>query len=94
MDPVFMQKLQALRDEWGRPLIVTSAARCAFWNKTVGGAEHSQHLLGKAADILMPDVKDIPRFVALAEKVGFGGIGIGLTFVHVDGRSEHARWTY
>lgn len=94
MDMGFMTKLQALRDEWGQPLIVTSAARCKSWNQKTGGAEKSQHMLGKAADILMPDASAIPRFVLIAEKIGFGGIGIGLTFVHLDSRDGHARWTY
>lgn len=94
MDPAFMDKLQALRDQWGKPLVITSAARCSYWNDRINGSEKSQHLLGKAADILMPNAGDIPRFVALAEKTGFGGIGTGLTFVHVDGRAGHFRWTY
>lgn len=94
MDPAFIDKLQALREQWGKPLIITSGARCPAWNAKVGGAEKSQHVLGKAADILMPDASAIPKFVALAEKVGFGGIGIAMQFVHLDSRDGHARWTY
>lgn len=94
MDAAFIAKLQALRDEWGRPLIITSGARCSHWNTKVGGAVGSKHLEGIAADILMPDVKDIPAFVAMAEKFGFGGIGIAMQFVHLDTRPGHARWTY
>lgn len=43
--------LQPLRDEWGRPIVVTSGYRCAALNKAVGGTSSSQHLRGEAADI-------------------------------------------
>lgn len=94
MDMEFMHKLEALRQEWGRPLLVTSGARCEHWNRKVGGAEHSKHLEGIAADLYFSHPNDATAFAALAEKHGFGGIGLGLTFVHVDNRKERARWTY
>lgn len=43
--------LQPIRDEYGKPLIVTSGYRSDKVNKAVGGAKTSQHLRGQAADI-------------------------------------------
>ena len=43
--------LDPLRDAWGQPIIVGSGYRCEALNKAVGGAAHSQHKLGQAADI-------------------------------------------
>ena len=43
--------LDPLREAWGRPIIVGSGYRCEALNKAVGGAAHSQHKLGQAADI-------------------------------------------
>ena len=43
--------LDPLREAWGEPIIVGSGYRCEALNKAVGGAAHSQHKLGQAADI-------------------------------------------
>lgn len=43
--------LQPIRDEWGKPIIITSGYRCPALNKAVGGAKASQHMYGQAADI-------------------------------------------
>lgn len=43
--------LDPLREAWGAPVIVTSGYRCPALNKAVGGAAHSQHMYGEAADI-------------------------------------------
>ena len=43
--------LDPLREAWGQPIIVGSGYRCEALNKAVGGAAHSQHKLGQAADI-------------------------------------------
>lgn len=43
--------LDPLREAWGQPIIVGSGYRCEALNKAVGGAAHSQHRLGQAADI-------------------------------------------
>ena len=43
--------LEPLRKLYGKPIIVTSGYRSQAVNKVVGGAVHSQHTQGKAADI-------------------------------------------
>lgn len=44
--------LQKIRDEYGKPIIVTSGFRCEKLNKAVKGAKNSDHKYGAAADIL------------------------------------------
>lgn len=85
-------KLELLRAELGgRPVHINSGWRCPEHNARVGGVSNSQHLLGKAADIVVPGVS--PEKVAEgAEKVGFNGIGIYKNFTHVDIRERPARW--
>ena len=46
-------KLQALRDRLGKPMIVRSACRSPEHNRAVGGAKASKHLEGIAFDIAM-----------------------------------------
>ena len=53
--------LQPLRDYLGCPVIVTSGFRCAELNKKIGGNPNSHHLMGYAADFVVPqrNLKDV-----------------------------------
>ena len=91
IDPALVANLQRLRDRVGRAITITSGYRCEAHNKAVGGVVNSQHLEGKAADIQVEGMS--PDTLANhAEAIGFGGIGIYDTFVHVDTRATKARW--
>jgi zinc D-Ala-D-Ala carboxypeptidase len=80
-----LDKLQALRDQLGVPLIVHSAYRSPAYNRQVGGAKQSMHLQGAAFDISMAN-HDPESFEAAARAVGFTGFGFYLrqNFMHVD----------
>jgi len=85
-----MDKLQALRNKLGRPVIITSAYRSKAHNAAVGGAQESLHMQGKAFDIRM-DNHDPAEFEAAARAVGFTGFGYypKQGFMHIDtGRSR------
>lgn len=93
-DPAFMVQVQAFRDRWGKPFSPTSAARCPSHNKDVGGSEQSYHKLGRAFDIPVESGRERYRMVALAIHMGFNGIGVAETFIHIDNRDKPAMWTY
>ncbi len=80
-----LDKLQALRDRLGKPLIVRSAYRSPEHNRAVGGATRSKHLDGAAFDIAMTN-HDPLAFEAAARAVGFLGFGFypRSGFMHVD----------
>ncbi len=80
-----LDKLQALRDRLGKPLIVRSAYRSPEHNRAVGGAKRSKHLNGAAFDIAMSN-HDPVVFEAAAREVGFLGFGFypRSGFMHVD----------
>lgn len=80
-----LDKLQALREKLGVPLIVHSAYRSPAYNRQVGGAEHSMHLQGAAFDISMAN-HDPERFEAAARETGFTGFGFypRQNFMHID----------
>lgn len=84
--------LQAIRDYFGRPVIINSAYRTPSWNKKVGGTSASQHVMGTACDIKVPGV--IPEAIAGYLEANFPKHGIGLysTFVHVDSRGRKVYW--
>ena len=80
-----MDKLQALRDRLGKPLIVRSAYRSPEHNRAVGGAPASKHMQGTAFDIAMAN-HDPVAFEAAARAVGFLGFGYYRRsgFIHID----------
>lgn len=43
--------LDPLRDQYGKPIYVTSGFRCPAHNAAVGGVPNSQHMKGEACDI-------------------------------------------
>lgn len=80
-----MDKLQALRNRLGVPLLLTSAYRSQAHNRRVGGAKASKHLEGIAFDVRMEN-HDPHEFEAAARAVGFTGFGYypKSGFMHVD----------
>ena len=79
-------------------LEVLSGWRSSMYNMRVGGAKHSQHVLGTAADITIAGVLPgkVQAWVDLLQRDGRmppGGLGRYPGFTHVDVRGELARWT-
>ena len=87
-----LDKLQALRDKLGKPLIVRSAYRSPGHNRAVGGATRSKHMDGTAFDIAMSN-HDPVAFEAAAREVGFLGFGFypRSGFMHV-GLGPAGQW--
>jgi len=100
-----LQKLQALRDEWGKPMRLSSAYRSAQHprERTKPNGPGHHHGVngngGQAFDVLIAG-EDVPPFIALAIKHGFRGIGVNQKgewnqrFIHIDTRDKYACWSY
>ena len=59
MKEVQLQDLQAIRDHWKKPMVITSGMRCSGYNRAIGGSiQNSLHLQGKATDYYMAGVTD------------------------------------
>lgn len=80
-----LDKLQALRDRLGKPLVLTSAYRSPEHNRNVGGATRSKHMEGIAFDVRMEN-HNPQEFEAAARAVGFTGFGYypRSGFMHID----------
>ena len=90
IDGNLVRYLQRERDLYGVTNI-SSAYRTPYWNEHEHGAKDSQHLYGKAADIMCKNGS--PLEVAMtAEAMGMGGIGLYIGFTHIDTRSGKSRW--
>jgi len=100
MDPIFLDKLQHMRTDVGKPFRINSGARCALYNESVGGVPISAHLVtgiqpACAADISMVGWSAAARykFVKSAIKYNMWGIGIYKNFIHVDSKKKRkALW--
>jgi len=91
IDYELVRALDDIREHFDRPVVVTSGVRCKAYNRAVGGADGSQHLRGRAADITVYGTP--PAVVAdLAEQMGLGGVGRYDTFTHIDTRHGRSRW--
>ena len=105
MDQDFIDKLNILRDTYGKPMTISSGYRdsthpveAAKKDPTAGA-----HVSGKAADILI-DRADAFKLLSLAFVVGFTGIGVnqkgGARFLHLDtiegspARPRPTIWSY
>ena len=105
MDQDFIDKLNILRDTYGKPITISSGYRdsthpveAAKKDPTAGA-----HVSGKAADILI-DRADAFKLLSLAFVVGFTGIGVnqkgGARFLHLDtiegspARPRPTVWSY
>ena len=94
---VLAEQLEVLREHFQKPITINSGYRSPEWNAKIGGAENSQHLLGKAADIVIdgvsPDeVADAIEFLIDGGMMKQGGLGRYKDFTHYDIRGRKARW--
>jgi|TARA_R110000772_G_scaffold20201_1_gene56124 uncharacterized protein YcbK (DUF882 family) len=96
MDPLFLKKLDELRHNTGFPFIINSGYRDPIGHpiesrKNVPGT----HSRGIAADIRINNGAEGYKIVQEAMRMGFTGIGVAKTFIHVDTRtSTPVMWCY
>ena len=96
MEDEFIHALDALRYECGIPFRITSGYRSPRHSieakKPNGPGQHSR---GIAADIAVSNGAERYIIAGNAFKLGFSGIGIHKTFVHVDTRTTTpVLWPY
>ena len=96
MEPEFLEKLDALRLACNFPFIITSGYRHPTQHpieasKPVPGT----HAQGIAADVRITTSSERHKIVREAMNLGFTGIGVDRTFVHVDTRgTAPVMWLY
>lgn len=94
VDVELVTVLEAVRSFFGEPVKINSGCRCVEHNKKEGGSPKSQHLYGKAADIVVENVMPIKVYTYLVHKyANTYGIGLYPNRVHVDVREQKARWS-
>lgn len=92
-------QLEIIRSHFNAPIHINSAYRSLDYNRSIGSNDTSQHVLGRAADIVVegytPDeVADAIEFLISTGLIKEGGVGRYNTFTHYDIRGTRARWNY
>jgi len=95
--PELVAALEALRAAVGnQPIIVHDAYRCVKHNAEVGGAPHSEHVAGLAADISVDGMTAAELEAAAWTVPAIHGTGRGdaQNYLHIDVRNVVSRWCY
>tara|TARA_R100000234_G_scaffold103649_1_gene73180 strand:+ start:534 stop:881 length:348 start_codon:yes stop_codon:yes gene_type:complete len=91
----FIHALDQLRESCGFPFAITSGYRDPSHSVEAKKEKAGQHTLGIAADIAVSGGSQRFIIVSKALELGFSGIGVAKTFVHVDTRtSQPMLWCY
>ena len=102
MDKEFLSMLDAAREIYGKPRVITSGFRTENYNEELRkrgykASGKSSHLKGLAADIGCTNSPDRWDLLDSLMKAGFNRIGIANTFIHVDidpDKPPFLIWTY
>ena len=94
-----LENLQTLRDIIEEPIEIISGYRTKESNENVGGVVKSQHLYGKAADIVCNKYNSLQIYLIILKlitvgKMKKGGLGLYDKFVHYDIRGNYVSWNY
>lgn len=93
VDDALVALLEQIREAVGGAVAINSGYRSPAHNAAVGGVSSSQHLYGRAADIVVSGAS--PLLVGQIAEYYLdrrGGIGVYQTFTHVDTRAIRSRW--
>ena len=95
MDTDFIYALDELREACGFPFRITSGYRSPSHTIEARKSSPGTHSEGIAADIAVSGGAQRRAIVENAIRLGFNGIGVAKTFVHVDKRkTPPVMWTY
>jgi len=84
MKQELIDRLDEIRELYGKPIRITSGFRCEKHNSEVGGKPNSAHVTGEAVDIACSSSEDRFVLIRLALASGFFRIGIANGFIHID----------
>ncbi len=93
VDAELLRIVTDVREYFEESVIIRSGMRCPRHNGEIGGSRHSQHLLGKAADITVENVHaDVVADYLQQTYPEQYGIGRYNGRTHIDVRLTPARW--
>lgn len=96
VSPRLVSALEVLRAAvGGKAIRINSGYRCPSHNKSVGGVQNSQHVLGLAVDVYVEGLSGQGIYDAASSISAFHGFGVAPGWAHLDVReSPVVRWRY
>ena len=95
MSEEFLEKLDELRHKCGFPFIITSGYRDPTHSIEARKAKAGTHARGIASDIRINNGNEAYDIIKHAQSMGFNGIGVAKSFIHVDIRQGMpVIWSY
>ena len=95
MSEEFLEKLDDLRHKCGFPFIITSGYRDPSHSIEARKAKAGTHAQGIASDIRINNGNEAYDIIKNAQSMGFNGIGVAKSFIHVDIRKRMpVVWSY
>lgn len=95
MSEEFLEKLDDLRHVCGFPFIITSGYRDKTHSIEARKAKAGTHARGIASDIRINNGNEAYQIIKHAQSMGFNGIGVAKSFIHVDIRKGMpVVWSY
>ena len=91
-----IEMLDQVREEYGKPIRISSGYRTEAANQKVGGVKNSSHLNGLAADIKVKNSRERYELLFILMKY-FYRIGVAKSFIHVDideDKPQGVIWVY
>jgi hypothetical protein len=90
IDENLIESLNMIRILYGKPMVVTSGARCKGYNTKIGGLPYSAHLPHpfttqcRAVDISVKNSYDRFELIRIALNADITRFGLGPDFLHLD----------
>lgn len=93
VDTELLAVLESVREHFQQPIHIRSGARCKTHNSREGGGRRSQHLYGKAADIIVANTDEsvVAEWLESTYPDEYG-IGRYPGRTHIDVRERKTRW--
>jgi zinc D-Ala-D-Ala carboxypeptidase len=97
MDQNFLDRLNKLRESYGKPMRISSGYRCPEHPAERSKVTTGMHTTGKACDVVVEGAEAV-FLLQLALQQGFTGIGVQQKgsgrFLHLDTRDRSTIWSY
>jgi len=96
MCDTIIEMLDQVREEYGKPIRISSGYRTEEANLKAGGVKNSSHLKGLAVDIKVKNSRERYKLLFILMKY-FHRIGVAKSFIHVDideDKPQGVIWVY
>ena len=88
IDLALVERLQAIRNHFGKAVVIVSGYRTPVYNRLIGGAPASQHLYGCAADISIAGISR-SQIRAYANSIGLSCEIYNSDYPNTAGLTQH-----